>query len=717
MAEAAPWWSKYPEVAAPATVQDVSSNLSTSPAAAKPSAIEPAKISDEQHSALHEIGRQLGLTMRAGVAGAAALPAMLSDAVTGPVNAGLDATLGKDHGFRFERASDALGGLMTRAGIPEPKNTTERVVQDAASGMASAGGFVGAGKLLANSAGPVASAVGDLLAAGPGLQTVSGGAGAGASGVVRENGGGAGAQAAAGIAGALAPGLAVPGVKAAARGILRGGEEGRQNVADNIANFEAAGTSPTLAQATDGGIARATESLLAKIPGGAGVIAKKAQKQADEMQVAVQNVSDALAPGASAVNAGEAIMRGVQGFKQGFKKLQQSLYDRLDDYIPSDTPISAGNTEFALKELNADIPGAPNLSELFKNARIKGIDRALQADLDQAATMGTLPYEAIKKLRTLVGNEIADASLIADVPRSKWNPLYAALSDDLGEAAKKVGPAAEQAWSWANQFTRTQLARLEDLSGILSKDAPEKVFSAAISGSFEGNTVVRRVVSALPMKERREFAAAVLQRMGRATAGQQNAEGNAFSSETFLSNLSKMSQTARQTLFGRTDAPGIEEQVQQLAKVAESRRAGGRVFANPSGTAPAAAQLGMGGAIGAGVVGLATGAGLAPLAGALTLPATAYGMARVMTSDLPTRFAAGTTTLKDGAEAAAVASMMRSDPSSQSAPTAPWWHRYPVVDAETRPAPMPPDPIKAIGNASSVDEAVSAAINSVRNPR
>lgn len=97
--------------------------------------------------------------------------------------------------------------------------------------------------------------------------------------------------------------------------------------------------------------------------------------------------------------------------------------------------------------------------------------------------------------------------------------------------------------------------------------------------------------------------------------------GDAFSTETFLTNLSKMSPQARQTLFGRTDLDGVIERVQKFAAVADTRREGGRIFANPSGSAPAAAQIGLGGGIAGGVVAAAAGQPL-PLMGALAVPAS-----------------------------------------------------------------------------------------------
>lgn len=603
----------------------------------------------QEESFTDRVGHQLGLTVRAGVNGVMALPAMVSDAVTGPINAGMDLTMGKGNGPRFTRAAQAVNDLMDAAGVAQPQNAQERIVQDAASAIAGVGTGAGIGKVLSGTGNATAQAVGDMLQDGLGLQATSAATSAGAASDVREHGGGAGAQTLAAVAGALAP-MVPTATAAAVRGALRGSDV--EQAAQNLAHFDAAGVSPTLGQVTQNKLIQSVESLLNKTPGGAGVMRNFADQQADDMAQAVQRLSDELAPGASAANAGEAITRGVTTFKDGIKAIQQKLYGTLDNFIPAETPIPVTNTQAALSDLTAGIPGAPNLSQFFVNSKMAGLDAALVKDMEQAST-GALPYDAIKRLRTLVGNEITDHSLVSDVPRAQWKYLYSSLSNDLGAAAKAAGPQAEQTWQWANQFTKSQLGRLEDLSGIVSKDSPEKIFNAAISGTAEGDTIVKRVIDALPMQERREVAAAVLQRLGRAAPGQQNAMGDAFSSEAFLSNLSKLSPQAKQTIFGRTDLGGVLGQIEHYAHVADFRRMGGKVFANGSGTASAAAQMGVAGSIGAGVV-AATQGHMGPLMAALTVPATAWGAAKAVTSPTLRRLATTATTPLQGAQAAAV---------------------------------------------------------------
>lgn len=158
-----------------------------------------------------ELGRQVGLTVRHGVNGLAAIPAMATDALTGAANTALDATVGKGTGPRFGSSAKALDDTLTNIGLPKPETATERVVGDATSALAGAGGVVKLGQTLAQgAAAPVTRALGDGLAKTPVIQGASAATSGAASGAARESGGGEGAQLAAGIAGAILPGAVSP---------------------------------------------------------------------------------------------------------------------------------------------------------------------------------------------------------------------------------------------------------------------------------------------------------------------------------------------------------------------------------------------------------------------------------------------------------------------------------------------------------------------------
>lgn len=632
---------------------------------------------------LEQLGHQAGLTARAAVQGAAALPGMVSDVATGLINAGLDAytdaraptaaelVTGKQKGFRFQKVSSALGNVMDQAGVAQPETPTERVVQDAATGVAAAASGVGLGQALSTASGPITKALGSALAAAPGAQVVSGATGGGAAGIARESGAGPVGQGIAGVAGALAPTVAPFAAGAAARGVLRGGEAGRQQVADNIATFEqAAGTTPTLGQATQSRTLQSMETGLSNVVGSSGIMIRRGEQQANALAKSVDDLTSRLAPTASGADAGEAIARGVATFRDNVRTTQQRLYNALDRFIAPEAPITVSNTRAALQDLNAGIEGAENLSKWFRNAKLSDLERSLVADLEAAAARqapagsrsslmnaaplnldaATLPYESIKKMRTLVGREMSDANFTSEINRDKWSRLYAALSEDLGATAKAAGPQAEQAWTRANTFTRLASERMEQIASIVNRDAPEKIFKAATSGLADGGTQINRLMKSMPVENRREVAAAVLQRLGRAKPGQQNELGDAFSSETFLTNLANLSPAARRALFSTSGFPGLEQKVTLMGRMAANRREGSKVFANPSGTARQGALIGW-------AAGLASALGSGN-SGAVTLALAAPTItnlgARVVTSERLVKALAKPAQLSEAAAPAAL---------------------------------------------------------------
>ena len=124
-------------------------------------------------SLLSQVGRQAGLTGRAAVTGASAIPMMAGDAMNQLIN--------MIAGTNIPPASQSLQNLMNTAGVPQPRTPTERVSQDVASAMAGVGGTAKLAQTLAPES--LAALMKNL-----GLQTTGAIGGAGASGAAREGG-------------------------------------------------------------------------------------------------------------------------------------------------------------------------------------------------------------------------------------------------------------------------------------------------------------------------------------------------------------------------------------------------------------------------------------------------------------------------------------------------------------------------------------------------
>lgn len=575
-------------------------------------------------SAVDRGKRVAGLGARSVIDAITGVPALMADAVSEGVNAGSSA-LGAD--YRMQKPSQALSALLTKLGLPEAETPVERFSTSVSSAMGGAGGQARlAAEGIKNAASPLIRKIAEKFAEAPGMQVASAGAGAAGGDIARESGAGFWGQLAATLGAGMSPAAVKSGGAAGVRGAIRGGEEGRQTVENNLRTFNEAGTTPTVGQATEGRGNRLTETLLSKTPGSAGVVANKATTQAAEIGGKVDELAGGISKDTGAAPAGRAIQQGIKGedtgFVSWFKARQSDLYNKLDQYIPADTRVDVNRTKQALETLNADIPGAPNLSQWFKNGRIQGIQQALESDVSQkgaytpsqlkgateanpqraqdlntALQEGKLPYEAVKKLRTLVGDELANPSLMSDVPRSKWKALYGALSEDMRSAAQQAGPDAEHAWERANAHTAAGMKRIDVLNPIANAKDPEAIFKMATSGMKEGASTINAVMKSVPPESQNALAATVLKRMGQAKSGVQNDIGDVFSTETFLTNWNNISPQAKLTLFSRYGTDFVKN-LDDIAKTASNLRAGSKVFANPSGTEAAlSARMGAGGVL------------------------------------------------------------------------------------------------------------------------
>ena len=173
-------------------------------------AIDPSQVQweepVEERSFGENIGRQVGLTARAGIKGVAAIPAMIGDAIF---------SFGGESG----RSSRALDQTLDILGLPRPETGTERVAGNVAGALTGMGGMATAAKL-ANPVSETGRGIANVLSSNLGGQAASTTASSGLSSLAGEAGGGAGMQIAAGLAGGVAVPLASGAVGNLSRNVL-----------------------------------------------------------------------------------------------------------------------------------------------------------------------------------------------------------------------------------------------------------------------------------------------------------------------------------------------------------------------------------------------------------------------------------------------------------------------------------------------------------------
>lgn len=549
---------------------------------------------------------------------------------------------------------DAASALADRIGLPSPQDGRERVLGDVGEALTGTGLTMGVGggiNALAGigrgaAAAQPANRLAQLLTAQPGLQVASTATGAGASSITRESGGSQGQQLAAGLVGGLAPGAAGYTAGATTRGLVRG--TSGQQMTETIADFNALGASPSVGQASGNRAIQGVENVLAKAPTSTGVMTNFAERQAEDIGGGLQRLANSTSPNASAERAGRAVERGADSLQQNTSATKRALYWQADQFIPGSTPVAMGNTWQALTEMTRPTAGAAATTGAMANQGLIRLRDNLMKDL--SAGNGQIPYEALKSIRSRIGEQMTDYSMQPETSARELRRLYASLSRDMETAAQAQGPEAVRAARRANNYTRAAADRMEQVQRVIDKNGgPERVYAAAVAGTKDGGTTLRAVMQSLPKDGQRAVTAAVIKRMGMATPGAQDAAGDVFSAGTFMTNWNTVSTEAKRALFDRY-GPQFSRDMDRLARVADNIKQGGKVFQNPSGSAHVGAAYTYGAALVGSMFTGGTGVLLASGAGANAL-------ARVLTSPRAVSWLARTTTIPRGSIPAAINSM------------------------------------------------------------
>lgn len=552
--------------------------------------------------------------------------------------------------------------LADRLGLPKAQTSRDRVLGDVGEALAGTALTMGAGagaNALANvgrqGAAPAVSRVGQFLTAQPALQTISAAGGSAASSATKEAGGSERNQLLAGLAGGLGPSALGGGVAAGLRGLVRG--RSGAEMQNRLADFAALGTTPSVGQASGNSMVQGAENLLAGGPTSAGVMNRFASAQAEDIGEGLQQTANTFNQNASAEKAGRAIERGIEAFGRNVGAMKRALYWQADRFIPETTPVGLGNTMQVAQKLTTPSAGAAATTGSLVNPRIAALQQNLAADLQAGG--GQIPYAALKRIRTDIGEQINDFSMTADTPTRELKQLYAALSRDMEAAAQSMGPQAVAAAKRANNYTRAAAERLEQVQRVIDKNGgPEAVYNAAMAGTRDGGTTLRAVMQSLPKDGQEAVTAAVIKRMGLATPGAQDATGEAFSAANFLTNWNRVSPEAKRALFDRHGA-GFSQSMGRIAQVVDNIKSGAKVFANPSGTANRGAAMSYG-------IGLPISVAQAPFTGQYwPVVATIGGgiganiAARAFTSPLVVNWLAHSTRLPTGAINASIQGLTR----------------------------------------------------------
>lgn len=378
-------------------------------------------------------------------------------------------------------------------------------------------------------------------------------------------------------------------IGSAFKSIIAGGNQAAMR--RSIDDFASIGEVPTVGMATGSPSMQASETVSKSVMGGGG-LRTKAESIANSLQNRIAEMADNLSTKTGAEAAGLEIKKGIQGrggFLDRFRTSSSALWNKADQMIDPALPVDTNNTRSMLGQL---VRG-DNVGQILDNPKLV----QLQQVIDESPTVD---YQTLKSLRSSIGQKIGNNELISDIPRAELKRVYGAITQDIKTAAANSSPEALKAFERANAYTRTGHDRIDDyLERIATKVDTDKIFNAVAKGG-EGTKAINAVKRSLKPEEWEVVASNVIRRMGRASPGAQNADGDAFSVDKFVTDWDKLGAAKKALFTGSDKLNSYYDDLSRIARVASTVKQSSKQGANYSGTTQAASRIAAG-------TGLATG--------------------------------------------------------------------------------------------------------------
>lgn len=400
------------------------------------------------------------------------------------------------------------------------------------------------------------------------------------------------------------------------------------------------------------------EAALASNPVTTGVMKDAAEASLTGSAQAANRIGQQLAGGQTTVRAGfgDALKGASEKVVHQFNRTREAMDQAIGAVIPDQTMVPLPNVNAVVQQLEAFAAQSPNAL----GPEVEPALAAARAVLEDAAkNNGSIPFSALRRFRTTVGEKTDFGSLGDRVPGAKQHlqQLYNGLKQDILNAGKMLddqavnaglpAPGARQAIELHDAFIRvnrdpTKKVSLETFKEIVegSNVADPTAWAVGLVRDPRKAIALRNQISRMAGPQEWDvLAGTIFEDMGRAAAGAQNVAGDVWSPSAFLTNWNKMGAAGRNALFGGTRYAPAQQAINDLAEVAMAQKSAGRL-ANSSNTARALlVPLAIAGGLSS-----ASGAGLE--AGGVAL--SSYAAAKLMTS--PTALRVITGLAKAGAE-------------------------------------------------------------------
>lgn len=354
------------------------------------------------------------------------------------------------------------------------------------------------------------------------------------------------------------------------------------NMADRLVLADKYGTNLTLGQATENGFVDTFEGVFANVPFASGMMRRAAERSQDALGKSyVKNMITSLEVPrlATRQQAGEVVGRGIvgkgdklaigdaefgitqaTGAIQRFRNESAFNFGKVNESIKGLTAAEKGiqmnkTLEF-LREQAQSPQGIQALYKIINNPQINTMFKTLDAITKKGTK--AVPYEAVDKLRQLIGTKLSDPVLFDSMPRSVFKAMYKNVMDDITTSLGKItgtqgrlvranlktaNDAYKQGIDTIDKFLNPLAKKVGDLDGLVNK---------LLTQAKQGGTQLNKLMNSLGPERSKVLISSIVEKLGEAEAiGAAGALGrtNFFNTSTFLTNYGKLAPEAKQALF------------------------------------------------------------------------------------------------------------------------------------------------------------------------
>jgi hypothetical protein len=350
-----------------------------------------------------------------------------------------------------------------------------------------------------------------------------------------------------------------------------------------LQDFNQSGVTPSLPAVGQNRVAGLMSQIANSLPFVGGPVRAAAGQTISDTANAAQRIADTYGQASTPLDAGDALQKSLRQYITNSGNQASTLYDTFNAQMAAAPPAQLPNTLAAMAGPVARFPTSPALGAALTNPKLQSFLNILQPAGSTAPA--TLTFPELSELRTYTGNALGDATLVNDIPRADLKNLYSSISSDMENAAQAQGPNAMFAFQQATAFYRNRMNTIDALDPLLN-GPPETAFArvnrAASPGSSGNIGLPQTAQAAMPPEDWRNVGAAIIRQMGQPPAGAKNALApDAFSAPSFATNWNKLSDDAKDTLFGPNPsgpvfgpmAPGTDRAaLDALTRVAQAQK-------------------------------------------------------------------------------------------------------------------------------------------------